>query len=367
MTIRTLSALSLFLLMPTAALAGTPATFSFGGTASDNTAGDDYKLNLYSVAAEGNLVGIDQRLNATAGDTLTWLVFQRGTNGGYTQVWSDTTTATGDGSGWESVTLDITLAADGYYAIGPHFTADASYYWTSGGTSYGWITNDGSIYGGAGSQPNVPTSLQGATEGGHAYQQRLLAYVSSTGDDNDNDNWGTFEGDCDDNNAAINPDATEVCDGVDNDCNGSIDDADGANWYPDSDGDGHGKEGSTPFVSCTAPQGWVSSNDDCVDNNDHVFPDATEYCDEYDNDCDDVIDEGCIERPEPEDTGDSGQSGDSGTTDTDTDTGTSSDTGSGSTDDDTDPKACGCTQTPGSTSGVGLLALIALAGRRRRS
>ncbi|HAD12429.1 MAG TPA: hypothetical protein DCF33_08315, partial [Saprospirales bacterium] len=44
--------------------------------------------------------------------------------------------------------------------------------------------------------------------------------------------------DCDDNNAAINPGAQEVCDGVDNDCDGQVDEGVKTTYYADADGDG---------------------------------------------------------------------------------------------------------------------------------
>ncbi|MFT5585756.1 MAG: hypothetical protein ACI9VR_003349, partial [Cognaticolwellia sp.] len=49
-------------------------------------------------------------------------------------------------------------------------------------------------------------------------------------------------GDCDDAEAAVNPDGLEICDGVDNDCSGTADDnpSDAADWYQDVDGDGFG-------------------------------------------------------------------------------------------------------------------------------
>ena len=57
--------------------------------------------------------------------------------------------------------------------------------------------------------------------------------------------------DCDDNDPLINPGMDEVCDGVDNNCNGFVDDEDGSVigqtlYYADADGDGFPDEGMTP-------------------------------------------------------------------------------------------------------------------------
>ena len=99
--------------------------------------------------------------------------------------------------------------------------------------------------------------------------------------------------DCDDSDAAISPDATEVCDSVDNDCDGTVDGSsavDASTWYDDSDGDGYGDASSAP-VACTAPSGAVSDDSDCDDTDADVFPGAEEVCDSVDNDCDSSVDE----------------------------------------------------------------------------
>ena len=96
--------------------------------------------------------------------------------------------------------------------------------------------------------------------------------------------------DCNDANAAINPGATEICDGVDNNCDGNIDEGVGNTYYQDNDGDGYGNPSNT-IQACSAPSGYVSDNTDCDDSNAGIHPGATEICDTVDNDCDGEVDE----------------------------------------------------------------------------
>jgi hypothetical protein len=87
------------------------------------------------------------------------------------------------------------------------------------------------------------------------------------GFDVDGDGWLVEDGDCDDGDAEVSPEAVEICDGRDTDCDGSVDPAELA----DVDGDGH--------LAC----------EDCADAVADVHPGAEELCDGRDDDCDGLI------------------------------------------------------------------------------
>ncbi len=102
----------------------------------------------------------------------------------------------------------------------------------------------------------------------------------------------TAGGDCNDADSLINPNASEICDGIDNDCDGLTDDGlVFAMYYVDADGDGFGDE-ATGVESCSQPQNTITIGGDCDDANDQIYPGATEICDGIDNDCDGVDDNG---------------------------------------------------------------------------
>ena len=153
-------------------------------------------------------------------------------------------------------------------------------------------------------------------------------FLDNPGHDFDGDGFTEGEGDCDDARGESWPGAPEICDGLDNDCDGEIDwptpadapswYADGtcdgldndcddlvddddpdmtgpATWYRDADHDGYGVADNT-LDSCTQPTGYVALGTDCDDANDWIHPSQLESCDGVDENCDGTIDEGVTTR-----------------------------------------------------------------------
>ncbi|MBM4365973.1 MAG: FG-GAP repeat protein [Deltaproteobacteria bacterium] len=111
-------------------------------------------------------------------------------------------------------------------------------------------------------------------------------------DDDDADGYSDCSSDCDDDDPTVNPGADETCNGIDEDCDGAIDDGiwGVVVYYVDADDDGYGG-GSGSTEGCSIPAGHADNNDDCDDENDDARPDGVEVCDGADNDCDGDIDE----------------------------------------------------------------------------
>jgi hypothetical protein len=126
---------------------------------------------------------------------------------------------------------------------------------------------DGDTYGDAAS---TVTTCDGAPEG----------YVSDATD-------------CNDADGAVNPGATEVCNGIDDNCDGNIDEGVENTYYADADGDTYGDAGSTT-MACSAPEGYVADATDCNDADGAVNPGATEVCNGIDDNCDGNTDEGVL-------------------------------------------------------------------------
>lgn len=95
--------------------------------------------------------------------------------------------------------------------------------------------------------------------------------------------------DCDDSNPTVHPNATETCNGINDDCDWYTDEV--YNFFLDADADGFG-DVRFLYFGCVFMDGWVLNSADCSDTNASIYPGAAELCDSKDNDCDGVAEEG---------------------------------------------------------------------------
>ncbi len=100
-------------------------------------------------------------------------------------------------------------------------------------------------------------------------------------------------GDCDDEHEEVHPGALEVCDGLDNDCNGITDPngiAGTEKYYKDGDGDGYGNSLIAALQCGPNNDHTVQIMGDCNDADAQVNPGMLEVCDGKDNDCNGIVD-----------------------------------------------------------------------------
>ncbi|MFZ4857118.1 MAG: putative metal-binding motif-containing protein [Desulfuromonadaceae bacterium] len=103
------------------------------------------------------------------------------------------------------------------------------------------------------------------------------------------------QSDCNDTSAAAHPGATEICNGIDDNCNGQVDEAGASGctiYYLDVDRDGYGTASNQCLCAPAAPYDSLYSTD-CNDTRATVHPGATEICNGIDDNCNGQVDEGC--------------------------------------------------------------------------
>ena len=86
------------------------------------------------------------------------------------------------------------------------------------------------------------------------------------------DGWSAVGTDCDDFAADVHPEGIEVCNEIDDDCNGRIDDdvPEPTAWYPDTDLDNLGDPTSPPEMQCDPIPNYAPNADDCDDHDSSV-------------------------------------------------------------------------------------------------
>jgi uncharacterized protein (TIGR03382 family) len=125
--------------------------------------------------------------------------------------------------------------------------------------------------------------------GGYNAPVNVVHVLGGEGDA-DGDGYSVIQGDCHDDDASIHPAASERCNGLDDDCDGTVDDSpvDAGSWSADADGDGYGEAGAAE-LACVPPAGHVPDASDCDDADASVNPAAVDAVgDAVDADCDGV-------------------------------------------------------------------------------
>jgi hypothetical protein len=210
-------------------------------------------------------------------------------------------------------TASITPATNTTFCQGGSVVLNAN---TGTGLSYQWYNNASAISGAtsssytanaSGSYTVIVTNTTTCSSTSNSIDVTTVANVNYFADA-DGDGFGdaatlvstciqpqgyvTDNTDCNDNDSNINTAVTEVCNEIDDDCNGLTDDGlVFETYYADNDGDTYG-DANNSIYECSQPSGYVTDNNDCNDNNANQNAASSEICNGDDDDCDGTIDNG---------------------------------------------------------------------------
>ena len=244
---------------------GSPSTWTQSISGGDISNPDFTKGNILTASSAATVTSWGMELDVGSGVSVTLTIAEASsTNGPYTVLSSTALGTVPAGQQVHDVSgLNVPLTPGMTYFFGATWSGGSAtnYYGSGASTNPSW----GSFVTGAWTNSGTaPTNgwTPGSTPGG-AYSMEITTGGGATeGSDGDGDGVTNCT-DCDDANVTVYPGAPELCDGLDNDCDGTVP----AN---ESDGDGDGVSGCT----------------DCDDANAAVYPGATELCNGIDDDCD---------------------------------------------------------------------------------
>ena len=121
---------------------------------------------------------------------------------------------------------------------------------------------------------------------GDTYGDRSVTLMACT----DMKGYSRWNTDCNDRDPLVSPNATETCNGIDDNCNGTVDENLTQAFFRDGDGDGHG-DPNTTVQACPGSRNVSTIGNDCDDGNPFRAPSLMEHCDGLDNDCDGQVDD----------------------------------------------------------------------------
>ena len=310
---RALAALALALLLAGPAHADT-TVYSIVTSSTSSGSSPDVLKGVGLNVDEDLIVDQFEPYFTTSGAYVRFAIWRNTSGSSWTVIWDQDVYVSS--TGYTAATPQIALSAGETYLFGYWIDSTMGYHWSSyAQPDPAWGTTDGRVTYDQSAFPSTFTRSYDSAVGG--YRMQITATTTTDADldgyegdvdcddsdpdtypgaaelcdgvdndcdgllppdeqDADFDTWPSCLGDCDDYDGSVWPGAPEQCDGLDNDCDLGVDE--GLTFDADADG-------FTSLFSCSG------SADDCDDDDPAVRPDAAEVCDFLDNDCDGVVDE----------------------------------------------------------------------------